>query len=198
MKILFACFLLSINIICYSQTTPESFWNNRCEYNTDGTGKSLGLKIKISVPCAWKQKDGDRPHIVQNFNYSFSEGSSLTQTLLVRNMPRKLSKAETNEMFSHNGLKEIGESIGTYISSRKLRIDGLDCGEIIYKMERENPIGHLFIYGIQYYIIYKDKMIILSFASGSLNYETSKSIFETHQTLFKGIAGTMVFISKWE
>ena len=198
MKIIFVCFLLLIDIISYSQKTPESFWKNRCIYNTDGSGKSMGLKIQFSVPCDWEQQEGDRPHIVKKFSTSFADGSMVSQNLLVNKMTRKLTKVETNEMFTPEGLKELGESIGTYISGRKLIIDGLDCGEVTYKMKREAPIGTLYIYGIQYFFIFKDKMIILTFSSGASSYETAKSIFDNYKLLFKGIAGTMVLITKWE
>ena len=52
--------LLLFTQTVFSQETPATFWNNRCDFKTDGTGKSLGLKIKFSVPCAWKQADGER------------------------------------------------------------------------------------------------------------------------------------------
>jgi len=197
-KIVISFLLVFLFINNYAQTSPENFWKHRCVFNTDGSGKSLGLKIRFSIPCEWEQIDGDRPHIVKKFSYSFADGSSIVQTLLVNKMPRSLTKEETNEMFTQSGLKEVGKSLGTFISGRKLLIDGLDCGEVTFKFEKEAPIGKIYGYVIQYFFFYKNKMIVFNFGSGSSSNETSKSIFETHKTLFKGIAGTMVFISKWE
>jgi hypothetical protein len=39
--------------------------NDKCTFETDGTGKSVGLKIKIAYPCSWTQADGERPHVVK-------------------------------------------------------------------------------------------------------------------------------------
>ena len=197
MKYLLIGFLIFTQTV-FSQETPATFWNKRCDFKTDGTGKSLGLKIKLSVPCAWKQADGERPHVVKKFSYGFSGGSSVMQTITITKMPQTPSKAEVDEMFTQNGLKELGESLGTYISGRKLKVDGLDCGEITFKMKRENPVGTLYIYSLHYYFVYKDKMIVIGFSAGSTSDETSKSIFENYKTLFRGIAGTTVFLSKWE
>jgi len=197
MKYLLIGFLLFTQTV-FAQETPATFWNNRCDFKTDGTGKSLGLKIKFSIPCAWKQADGERPHVVKKFSYGFADGSSVMQTFTITKMPQTPSKAEVDEMFTQKGLKELGESLGTYISGRKLKVDGLDCGEITVKMTRENPVGTLYIYSLQYYFVYKDKMIVFGFSAGSTSDETSKSLFENYKTLFRGIAGTTVFLSKWE
>lgn len=183
--------------ILFAQETPATFWNDRCDFKTDGTGKSMGLKIKLSVPCAWKQADGERPHVVKKFSYS-SGVNSVVSTLTITKMPATPSKAEINEMFSHQGLKELSEGLGTYISGKKLKVDGLDCGEVAFKMTREHPVGTFYLYNMYYYFIYKDKIIVLGYAAGSTTDEKARAMFENYKTLFRGLAGSSVFISKWE
>ena len=39
----------------------------RQRYQTDGTGKSQGIKINLQLPRSWVGKDGERPHIVQKW-----------------------------------------------------------------------------------------------------------------------------------
>lgn len=39
----------------------------RQRYETDGTGKSQGIKLKLQLPRSWLGKDGERPHIVQKW-----------------------------------------------------------------------------------------------------------------------------------
>ncbi|XVJ67175.1 MAG: hypothetical protein HEQ40_13780 [Lacibacter sp.] len=196
MKYLFLIIVL-ISIKTYSQESPSTFWQNRCDFKTDGTGKSAGLKIKLSVPCSWKQADGDRPHVVKKFSYSSGANSAIS-TLTITKMPATPSKAEVDEMFTQAGLKELGESLGTFISGRKLKIDGLDCGEVTFKMTREHPVGTIYLYSFQYYFIYKDKMVVLGYAVGSSTDEKAKTMFDSYKTLFRGLAGNTVFISKWE
>lgn len=182
----------------FAQETPTTFWNNRCDFKTDGTGKSLGLKIKLSFPCSWKQADGERPHVVKKFSYGFPNGSMTIQTMTINKMDETPAKAEIDAMFSQAGLKELCKNIGTFISGRKLKIDGLDCGEITYKMTRDNPVGKLYLYGLQYYFVYQDKLIVLAFSVGSTTDETSNTMFESYKILFKGLASSTVFLSKWE
>lgn len=197
MKYLFILFVIFSQCV-YSQETAATFWNNRCEFKTDGTGKSLGLKIKLSVPCVWTQADGERPHVVKKFSNSFGGGKSITANLTITKMPYEPSQKEISEMFTQQGLKELGNSLGTYISGRKLKIEGIDCGEIIYKIERQSPVAKVYIYAISYNIVYKDKFINLFYASGAGNNLDAKKLFDTYKFLFQGLATNTVILSKWE
>ncbi len=181
-----------------AQDNPASFLNNLCDFKTDGTGKSAGLKIKLSYPCMWLAEDGERPHVIKKFSYGIGNESSLVQVFSIHKMAAELSKKEIEAKLSQNGLKGIANSIGTFISGRKLKIDGIDCGEIIVKSKKESPIATVNIYNLYYYIIYKDKTIILSFAVSALKASEAKSHFTIYKTLFQAIATKTIFLSKWE
>lgn len=196
MKYILFTFLLLSNF-AFSQDSASTFWKNRCDYKTDGTGKSLGLKIKLSVPCTWMEKEGERPHVVKKFTNSLN-GNTAMATLIINKMPAIPSKAEMVDLFTQKGLKELCQDLGTFISGRKIKIDGLDCGEVAFKMVREAPISTIYMYNLYYYMVYKDKMIVLGYATGSAKDKTAKELFESYKILFKGLANDTVFISKWE
>lgn len=192
--ILFAVFTQTV----YSQETPITFWNKRCNYITDGNGKSLGLKIKVSFPCKWTQANGEHPHVVKKFIYSFEDGKSIMQGLTITKMPAEPSKQEINEMFSQRGLRDFAVGTGTFVSGRRLKIDGLDCGEVIMKLRRESPLATIYLYFIHYYIIFKDKLIVLSFTSGSKSESTTNNLYSTYKSLYQAIATNTIILSKWE
>ncbi|MEO5991801.1 MAG: hypothetical protein ABIP68_09215 [Ferruginibacter sp.] len=198
MKNIFLLLLLSMCLAVTAQETPATFWKNRCEFKTDGTEKSAGLKIKLSYPCSWTQADGDRPHVVKKFSYSFGKGKSVIQTLMIKKIPPELSKKEIDEMLTQEGLKEIASAIGTFVSGRKSKIDGLDCGEVVINFRYESPVATVNVFIIQYYIPYKDKMINLSFAAGALTEIEAKELFSSYKTLFQGLASNTVILSRWE
>ena len=181
-----------------AQNKSEAFWNNRCEFKTDGTGKSLGLKIKLTFPCEWKQAKGDRPHVIQKFSLSLGEGKSLVQVLTILKMPNELSQKEREEILTQNGLRQQVSNIGTFLSGRKIKIDGIDCGEVVIKIKRESPVATINIYNIAYYIYFKDKIINLSFAAGAPTEADAQTLFNSFKTLFQGLATNMVILSKWE
>ncbi len=194
-------FFLSFLIFCinaFGQNSPSAFLNDKCSYETDGTGKSMGLKIKLAYPCSWTQANGDRPHVVQKFSYSFGDGSSLIQSLTINKMPATPSKKEIAELFTQAGLKEMVEDLGTFVSGRKVKIDGMDCGEAVVKVKRESPAVTIYIYFIQYYLIYKDKMINISFAAGGKTETEAKDLYGKYKLLLQTLATNTVVISKWE
>jgi len=190
-------FIVLISGKSFSQESPTALWQNKCEFKTDGLKKSLGLKIKLTIPCSWKQVDGDRPHVVKKFLYN-SGDNSVFSTLTITQMPEIPSKADINYTFSQDGLKELVENMGTFIMGKKIKIDGQDCGEITFKMTRETPIGTLYVYSLQYYIFYKDKAVVLGYGVSSTNERNLKNKFDTYNMLFRGLAGKTVFSSKWE
>lgn len=197
MKFIFIFFLLFSQSV-YSQETAATFWNNQCEYKTNGTGKSLGLKIKVTFPCKWKEEEGERPHIVQKFSYGLKEGKSIIQSLTISKMPAEPSKKEIAEVLTQIGLKGLASGTGTFVSGRKLKIDGIDCGEVIIKLKRESPVATIYLYFMQYYIFFKDRMIVLAFAAGTKSESETKKLFNSYKTLFQGLATNTVILSKWE
>lgn len=194
-RILIGLLFLSNSI--FGQDSASVFWRNRCDFKTDGSGKSLGLKIKLSVPCAWTQADGERPHVVKKFTYVAGKSSAIS-TLTIKKMPDVPSKAEIDELFSQKGLKDFCDDNSTFISGRKIKIDGQDCGELTFKMTKEATIGTLYFYSIEYFLVYKDKIIVLGYLVGSTSDDKASKMFEDYKTLFRGLAGSTVLISKWE
>jgi len=185
-------FLLLYNY-CFSQNTPLYFWEHRCDYKTDGTGKSLNLKIKLSVPCSWTKADGERPHIVKKFTFTES-GNTAGINLNINKTDAPLTQNEIDQLISYNELKRIAEKYGTFISARHIKIDGVETGEIIYISKRESTLGTFYQTTIQYFIPFKDKIVLLTYSVGSSDENTAQNLFNNYKTLFKGLAGQTVII----
>lgn len=197
MKIIFVLLLLLLPNLIFSQESITSFLSERCDIYTDGSGKSIGLKIKLSVPCTWREEVGDRPHIIKKYSY-YSGNDFASSMLFINKMPEALSKEDIDELFSQNGLKELCKKHGTFISGKRIKIDGQDCGEINFKTVKQTTLGTIYLYYLQYYITYKDKLIILGYLTGSSVEEQAEQMFDEYNVLFRVLAGKTVLLSKWE
>ena len=146
----------------------------------------------------WTKSNGDRPHVVQKFFYSFGDGSSLNESLTISKIAESFTKKEKALLFTEDGLREMVKDLGTFVSARKVKIDGMDCGEVTVRIKRESPAVTIYMYLIQYYLIYKDKMINISFGTGGMEESQVKNLFNKYKLLFQTFATNTVLITKWE
>ncbi len=197
MKNLFLLFVIVSTSFCFSQESPSALMNNLCKFETDGTGKSLGLKIKFVFPCLWEGMDGNRPHILKKFNYSI-DGNSIRQIITIRDIQGSMSQRDIALMLSSEGMRNSIEGLGTYLNSRKITIDGIETGEITYKAEQESAIGRFYMYCLYYIFIYDGKLISMTFFANSTTDLKAEELFNKYKLLFYLLAGKTIVISQWE
>jgi hypothetical protein len=170
--------------------TPKDFWNNRTSFQTDGTGKSQGLKIKLSVPSSWKIKEGTRPHIVKNFS---APTVPVFCTLTIDTW-----KGSGKNSITESELRDFAKSLTKIISTKLLKVDGLSSGEIVFENTTERPVGTIFMKGIEYVIPYNGKVIVVLYSVGSTNKQDTDKYYNDYESLFKGLASTTAILSQWE
>lgn len=175
----------------YSQNeTAKELWDSRTSFQTDGSGKAQGLKIKLTIPSSWKIKEGTRPHIVKNFSAS---NLPVFATLTVDTW-----RGKSKNSITETELRDFAKSSTKIISAKLLKIDGLSSGEIVVENIAERPIGKLFMKGIQYVIPYQGKVIVVSYSVGSTNKDETDKHFNDFEILFRGLASSIAILNQWE
>lgn len=84
-------------------------------WDTTGHPKAKGLEIKMKIPAGYQAKEGERPHIVQNFVNTTTDSKVTRMCLIyVKDMGQEISKKDASEFFDDYGsvLKEIGTPVG--------------------------------------------------------------------------------------
>lgn len=195
MRFFFIFFLSSTT--AFAQSRVEGFISSQCAYKTDGQGKSLGLKIKVSYPCEWKMAEGERPHVLQKFTYSGASGESASENFTINKLPSIISDKDLNDIFSQEGLREISAGSGTYVSGRKVQIDGIQCAEVITKTKKIAPAATVYLYTIQYYIFYKTYSVTITFMTGGTTEASAEKSYKNYKLLFQLLATNTVILSKW-
>src|ERR1017187_7160202 len=98
MKLLSRMILLSFLIFTnksFSQVNKgKELVHNTCDFTTDGNGKSLGIKLRIPIPCSWK-KVSDTRNIC--FAYFHDPKLLLSFTLNINKADRSYSKEQIEE-----------------------------------------------------------------------------------------------------
>ena len=95
----------------------------RQRYQTDGLGKSQGIKLNLQLPRSWVAKEGERPHIVKK--WVSENGTGLEIILLdIRDAQEyNPTKKEIEEFVRSGEVKETVPEGSTYVASGNFNIE---------------------------------------------------------------------------
>jgi len=95
----------------------------RQRYQTDGVGKSQGIKLNLQLPRSWAAEDGERPHIVKKW---VSENGTGLETILlgIRDWQGyNPTKKESEEFVRSGEVKETVPEGSTYVASGNFTLE---------------------------------------------------------------------------
>ena len=168
-----------------------------CDFVTDGTGESKGLKIKIKFPCDWDATPGDRPGVIKSFSFKITDSVYSYITLNIIKEKEITSKYKDNALKPEE-IKKSFQQAGEFISYRMTKIDMLDCAEVVFRAKVETPLGEIMMDNLGYLFFYKDFQIFLTYTVGAVDSNIAKKYFEKSNLIFKLLATKTVVISQWE
>lgn len=180
-------------------TNPENTNIDFCTYSVLDNPKSEGLDMKVSYPCHWQMKDGDRPHVVKKFS-RLSDGQTLVNCMvIITKLPKEPTVEEVNGLFTEESLKSfLDEGKDKYISGRKVSIDGQTAAEIIFETSRVTPVANIEMKALEYIIFYKNYYVRLQYMTGSQEAAEAKKLFDENKQLFALLAMKTILVSKWK
>lgn len=95
----------------------------RQRYQTDGAGKSQGIKLKLQLPRSWAAKEGERPHIVKK--WVSENGTGLEIIILdIRDAEGyNPTKKEMEEFVRSGEVKEAVPEGSAYVASGNFTLE---------------------------------------------------------------------------
>jgi hypothetical protein len=174
---------LSILLFCIVSTMSANskinlIQDQLCEHKTDGSEKSQGITISLQLPCDWKEMESKSVDQIFKFAKKNDETKVMTSaSLSINRLPVGLNSSEEQDLLKPEGLKTLSEGSGEIESSKQLKIDNLNGGEIIRKDEAHN------FYKIYNYFIYKKKLISISYyiiSASEINVKDYYDAFESY------------------
>lgn len=156
-----------------------------CDFISDGSGKSLGIKYLVKFPCNWSESNGDLDKIVKKFIFKDDENYKI-ETISIISLNQKLKESDAKKLISLKYLKDLAQKLGIYESCKIQIIGNLRAGEIIYTKYLDNE--GLYLKVIQYLIYHNDKVINISFGVGNTDKLITKQKFQKELPIFRNIA----------
>ena len=95
----------------------------RQRYQTDGTGKSQGIKLGLQLPRSWAAKEGERPHIVQKWVSENGTGLEIILLDIRDGQGYNPTKKEIEEFVRSGEVKETVPEGSTYVASGNFTLE---------------------------------------------------------------------------
>lgn len=175
-------------------------FENLCVVTTENNTKAKGINLKLYFPCNWLEFDGERPSVVNKYGYQIDNEFNTQMICVIVIDKVKGIPDNTNppsDIFSESQLKKNIPPGSTYIGSRAIKVDGLNCGETIFKLDYPSANGVLFAKSISYALFYKDKVINISYGINSNNNSICNNSFTKYLPLFKKLISKTVILNQW-
>jgi len=168
-------------------------------FDSKGHTKAKGLRITLEYPSTWQAQEGRRPNIIQRFSPQKRKGEHIETTLLIKEIPSSIDFTEhiTNEMLIKGLLSEAASD--SNIDVNTTTIDAESAGWAIFTKNINHAGLALKMKGVMYAIIYEGKIITFTASVGGLQSDnTIDQKFDLYLPVFKQIAGSIIFPSKWQ
>jgi len=169
-------------------------------YSTKGHSKTKGITIDAKLPLSWKQKEGDRPNVIQKFVSENGKGQEII-LFMVKDLALPddyiITKEELNEFFTANELKQMIPDGSEFISAKKITLDRHIGGQMIFKTTQQRLDFSITMKSIHFITIYDGKMVFLQCMVSPEEGENLDERFNLFLPLFKQVANSLILIDQY-
>lgn len=173
-------------------------------YESDGTGKSSGVRMRLSFPASWSGRDGDRPHVVHVFT---SEAGRGLASFVIQVRPigfpvgNFLNDREIEEIIDDPSFGRELMSGGTFseLCSSSTSLDGLPARAVYFRGTIETTVVPVEQIAVLYLTVVGDSLLLLMGAVGDRVRDDSLLVqqFGRFADVFGLIAGSLVVEDRW-
>lgn len=146
----------------------------RQRYQTDGAGKSQGIKLNLQLPRSWAAKEGERPHIVKKWVSENGTGLEIIMLDIRDGQGYNPTKKEMEEFVRSGEVKEAVPEGATYVASGNFNLEMRTGYWVQMAMPLERAEMKLYQDVLMYQLFFRGKAIGLMCQVGGPVAEKSK------------------------
>jgi hypothetical protein len=183
----------------YKNNPIEEFRNGHTNtYSTLNHSKAKGTNWQIKYPRSWLCMEGDRPNIITKIVNDFGNGT-IGVLLAVKDLPNyTASKKEIETFFTEKSAKELIPENSEFISFKKIVIEGLPAGKLIYSTKVQRMDFTMEIYTVNYSFIYKSKYYFVVGTISNFSSQANDILIRKYQPVFDLIFNSVVINDKYK
>ncbi len=169
-------------------------------FRTDGSGKSLGLRIAINLPRSFAMRDSERPHILKVWTSEGGNGTELVM-LLVNDTgePQPTVEQIRDELRSGELQKGMAEGY-TVVKSSPMTLEGLPGYWADIDAVQERAGNQIYQRMRQYMVFFRSRAISVQCTNGGDAAERARTIqdAERYLPLCQAVVNSLVLPQRYE
>jgi len=172
----------------------------RQRYQTDGTGKSQGIKINLQLPRSWAGKDGERPHIVQKWVSENGTGLEIIHLDIRDGQGYNPTKKEMEEFVKSGEAKDSVPDGSKYVDSGNFTLEKQTGYWLQMAMPLERAGMMMYQDALMYQFFFRGKAIGIMCQAGGPENEKPKvnEAFKRIRPLCQQVLNSLVLTQAYE
>jgi len=134
----------------------------RQRYQTDGTGKSQGIKLNLQLPRSWAALDGERPHIVKKWESENGTGLEMIALDIRDAEGYAPTRQETEEFVRSGEAKSAIPESAAFVSAGTFQVERQPGYWVQMTLKQERVGVGIYQEAIQYQLYFRGKAIGIS------------------------------------
>ncbi|MBL8525566.1 MAG: hypothetical protein JNN20_17945 [Betaproteobacteria bacterium] len=166
----------------------------RQRYETDGTGKSQGLKVSLQLPRSWLGQNGERPHVVQKWVSENGTGLETIHIDIRDGHGYNPTKKEMEEFVRSGEVKGAIPDGSLYIASGNFTLEKQNGYWVQISTPLERAGMKMYQNALMYQFFFRGKAIGIMCQAGGSENEKSKidDAFKRIQPLCQQVLNSVV------
>lgn len=149
--------LLAVN---YMRNPVGEFLDGyRQRFQTDGSDKAQGVKLKLQLPRSWIAKDGERPHIVQKWTSRSSNAVQMIQLDIRDGEGYAPSKSEMEKFVKSGEVKDAVVEGATYVDAGNFTLEKQTGYWLQMNLSQERAGRKFYQEAVMYQLFFRGKGI---------------------------------------
>lgn len=145
-------------------------WRQR--YQTDGSGKSLGLRLALQLPKSWFAREAERPHILQKWLSEGGSGRGLIMVMVVNGAGPEPSAQEVKASVQSGEIKEWLPENAKLIGTKTFTLETRTGFSMDFSIDQERAWFELYQRSTTYNLFFRDWFIQIT--CGAMSEQTDR------------------------
>ena len=158
-----------------------------CKYELMNAKVMQGMSISLKLPCNWHFDDSN-PKALAVITGVSRRANVIVGVMDFVSASIALTDEEIDTLLSDEDLRAATRHSGTFISCRRMEINGYRTGEVLVKAKNQVKGVIIYSYKVYNYIYFSNGTILLSFSIFSRKEDKAKTEFFKRIELLRSIA----------